>query len=110
MVGLSTHTIEQIAAAVREPVSYVAVGPVFGTSTKATGHDAVGVDLVRDAAGKAVAHQLPVVAIGGITVDNAPAALRAGAASVAVISDLLTTGDPTARVRELLSVTAGSGP
>jgi thiamine-phosphate pyrophosphorylase len=110
MVGLSTHTIEQIAAAVCEPISYVAVGPVFGTSTKATGHDAVGVDLVRHAAGEAVARQLPVVAIGGITVDNAPAALRAGAASVAVISDLLATGDPTARVRELLSVTAGSGP
>ena len=46
VVGFSTHTVTQVEAALREPVSYVAVGPVFGTSTKETGYTAVGLDLV----------------------------------------------------------------
>jgi len=46
IVGFSTHTVEQIEAALREPVSYIAVGPVFGTRTKETGYLAVGLELV----------------------------------------------------------------
>ena len=99
IVGLSTHTAEQWEAAVREPVSYVAVGPVFGTSTKATGRDAVGLATVREASVCASARGLPLVAIGGITLESAPLVIDAGAASVAVIGDLLATGDPKARVR-----------
>jgi thiamine-phosphate pyrophosphorylase len=99
IVGLSTHTPEQMDAAVREPVSYVAVGPVFGTSSKHTGYDAIGLEAVRDAARRAAAANLPLVAIGGVTVERAPEVITAGAASVAVISDLLATGDPEARVR-----------
>jgi thiamine-phosphate pyrophosphorylase len=76
-------------------VDYVAIGPVFGTSTKATGHDAVGLEMVR----RAAAGGRPVVAIGGITLDNALSVIEAGARSVAVISDLMTGGDPAARVR-----------
>ena len=49
-VGLSTHTVEQIERAVLEPVSYVAVGPVFGTATKATGYAPIGLEIVREAA------------------------------------------------------------
>ncbi len=100
IVGYSTHTIEQIEAAVGLPVSYLAVGPVFGTTTKATGYDAVGLDRVRaarQATGK------PVVAIGGVTLDNAESAVAAGATMVAVIGDLLTGGNPTARVRDYLA-------
>ena len=99
VVGLSTHTIEQIAAAVSQPVTYIAVGPVFGTSTKATGYEQVGLAMVREAAKRASARGLPLVAIGGITLENAASVIEAGAASVAVISDLLATGDPEARVR-----------
>lgn len=105
IVGISTHTVAEIDRALREPVDYVAVGPIFGTRTKDTGYDAVGLDLVREAAARArhvaPAGQgpLPIVAIGGITLDTAPAVLEAGAGSVAVISDLLTGGDPAARVR-----------
>lgn len=106
IVGLSTHTIQQIDAAVREPVSYVAVGPVFVTATKNTGYDAVGLERVRDAVLRAGPRGLPVVAIGGITLSNARAALDAGATSVAVISDLLTSGDPAARVRLFLDTLA----
>ncbi len=102
IVGLSTHTIEQVDRAVGQPVSYLAIGPVFGTATKATGYDAIGLGRVRDAARRATARDLPLVAIGGITLDNAASVLEAGAASVAVISDLLATGDPEGRVRAYL--------
>lgn len=99
IVGLSTHTIEQVDRAVREPVSYVAVGPVFGTATKATGYEPVGLERVREAARRATVRGIPLVAIGGITLENAASVLDAGAVSVAIISDLLSTGDPEARVR-----------
>lgn len=99
IVGLSTHTTEQVDRAVREPVSYVAVGPVFGTSTKATGYEQIGLERVREAARRASVRGVSLVAIGGITLENAASVLGAGAASVAVISDLLATGDPEARVR-----------
>ncbi len=96
IIGYSTHTVAQIDAALLEPVTYIAVGPVFGTRSKATGYDAVGVALVEEAVRRAGA--VPVVAIGGITLETAPQVLQAGATSVAVISDLLAGGDPKARV------------
>jgi thiamine-phosphate pyrophosphorylase len=96
IVGCSTHDVTQVGTALREPVSYVAVGPVFGTRTKDTGYNAVGLELVTAAA--RLAAGLPVVAIGGIRLETAPAIWRAGATTVAVISDLLTGGDPAARV------------
>jgi thiamine-phosphate pyrophosphorylase len=96
IVGLSTHTPKQMEAAIRESISYLAVGPVFPTETKTTGYDPVGIQLVANAV-RLVAG-LPVVAIGGITLDRAPAVLAAGASAVAVIGDLLATGNPRARV------------
>jgi thiamine-phosphate pyrophosphorylase len=102
IVGLSTHTVDQLTEAVRQPVTYVAIGPVFGSVTKATGYDAVGLDMVRAAAACARQASLPLVAIGGITLDTGASVLQAGAASVAVIGDLLATGDPEARVRAFL--------
>jgi thiamine monophosphate synthase len=71
---------------------------VFGTTTKAPGVDPVGVELVRYAAGLEPAR--PVVAIGGITLERVPSMVEAGATSVAVVSDLLVTGDPEARVKD----------
>lgn len=99
-IGYSTHTIAQIEAAAAEPVSYIAIGPVFGTRTKDTGYDAVGLDLVAEAARRSRGR--PVVAIGGITLERAPEVIAAGASSVAVITDLLTGGDPQARVAAYL--------
>lgn len=106
LIGLSTHTDAQLEAALREPIDYLAVGPVFGTKTKATGSDAVGLaHVARASARLARAHDpRPLVAIGGITLERAADVVRAGAASVAVISDLLATGDPAARVRQFLGV------
>ena len=75
---------------------------MFGSVTKATGYDAIGLEMVRAAAARARAAGLPLVAIGGITLDTAASVLEAGAASVAVIGDLLTTDDPESRVRAFL--------
>jgi thiamine-phosphate pyrophosphorylase len=102
IVGLSTHTIDQLEAALVQPIDYVAIGPVFGTTTKTTGYEAVGLTAVRAAAARAAAARKPLVAIGGITLDTAASVIEAGAASVAVIGDLLVTGDPERRVREYL--------
>lgn len=94
VVGLSTHSEPQVDAAAATSASYIAVGPVFGTATKDTGYTARGLDLVRYAARTG----RPIVAIGGITLENAGAVYAAGAASIAVIGDLYTGGDPERRV------------
>jgi thiamine-phosphate pyrophosphorylase len=104
MIGVSTHDEAQVREALLQPVSYLATGPVFDTRTKDTGYVAVGLDAVRRTA--AAAGGRPVVAIGGITLATVPAVLAAGASAVAVIADLLVTGDPSTRVREYLAVLA----
>jgi len=109
LIGISTHSPEQVDQATAGPAGYIAVGPIFGTSTKATPYTAVGVELVAYAAGQVgprpdrPSTARPVVAIGGITLERAPEVIGAGATSVAVISDLLSTGDPEARVRQYLA-------
>jgi thiamine-phosphate pyrophosphorylase len=107
IVGLSTHSPGQIDAARKEPLDYVAIGPVFETATKQTGYDAIGLDGVRAAAASAAIGNLPLVAIGGITLERAESVRRAGADSVTVISDLLATGDPASRVRAFLDCLSG---
>lgn len=104
-LGLSTHTVAQWTAALATPISYVAIGPVFDTGTKATGFEAVGLHTVRLVAAAAAARARPVVAIGGITLERAPAVIEAGAAAVAVISGLLV-GAPEARAREFIRALA----
>jgi thiamine-phosphate pyrophosphorylase len=115
VLGVSTHTEQQIDRAVQQPVTYIAVGPVFGTSTKATGYDSVGLDLVRYAAGQLTRTDVPVpvrglVAIGGITLDRALDAIEAGATSIAVITDLIASGDPEGRVRAYVARLAPESP
>jgi len=89
MVGLSTHTEEQVLAADLEPVDYIAIGPVFSTLSKADTSPVVGVEGVMRA--RALT-QKPLVAIGGITRENAPEVYDAGADSVAVISAIFGPG------------------
>jgi thiamine-phosphate pyrophosphorylase len=99
IIGFSTHCVEQAIEAARMPVTYVAIGPVFATSSKESPDPTVGLEgvrRVRDAVGRDV----PLVAIGGITHDNARSVLDAGADSVAVIGALLTTSEP-ARITSL---------
>jgi thiamine-phosphate pyrophosphorylase len=104
VVGFSTHTSGQVERAAQEPISYIAIGPVFGTRTKDTGYTAVGLAQVTEAANRSKG--LPVVAIGGITLETAASVWEAGASSVAVISDLLEGRDPAARVRAYLRTAA----
>jgi thiamine-phosphate pyrophosphorylase len=106
LVGLSTHTAAQFEAALAEPISYVAIGPMFKTPTKDTGYEPVGLERLRAAGRRAHQRGLPLVAIGGITLERAPAVLEAGATSVAVISDLLAGADPTSRVRQFVRALA----
>ena len=109
LIGVSTHgdqDVQQVDLAVRQGVSYLAIGPVYDTRTKDTGHAAVGLEAVRRA--RRVGGRRPVVAIGGITLATAPDVIAAGAASVAVIADLLVAGDPARRVREYVDALGGS--
>lgn len=110
-VGLSTHTEAQWAAALEAPVDdvdYVAAGPVYTTTTKARQDDQIGLEGVRRAARAAAVRGVPLVAIGGITRETAADVLAAGAASVAVIADLLAPPPMLrARVHALLERVAG---
>jgi thiamine-phosphate pyrophosphorylase len=86
IIGFSSHNPEQLCAAAAEPVDYVALGPVFATASKDNPDPVVGVDQVRRC--RALVSK-PLVAIGGITRQNARDVLAAGADSVAIIADLL---------------------
>jgi thiamine-phosphate pyrophosphorylase len=101
LIGFSTHNEEQLRLGEREPVDYLAIGPIFGTSSKLNPDPVVGVEEVRrlrPVTGK------PLVAIGGITRERAHAVLAAGADSVAVLSDLVAEDLPS-RAQEWLRLT-----
>lgn len=99
IVGRSTHNLEQALEADALDVDYLAAGPVFPTTTKENPDPVIGLDGLREICGR-VKH--PVVAIGGITLESAPRVFACGAASVAVIGDLLRHGDVAARTRAWL--------
>ncbi len=96
LVGLSTHSPEQIDAAAAE-VDYIGVGPVHATPTK-PGRPAVGVELVRYAARQAI---VPFFAIGGVTPANVSDVRQAGAQRIAVVRALTEAPDPAPVAREL---------
>lgn len=99
LIGISTHTLEQFIHAQASDVDYVAIGPVFPTLTKTSEYEPLGVDfLYQNAANK----RHPLVAIGGINLENARQVWQAGADSVAVISDIANRQDPAARIREYM--------
>jgi len=87
IIGFSTHNLDQVRKAIDLPIDYLAVGPIFQTGTKPDTEPTVGLDGIR--AIRRVVGDLPIVGIGGITSENAPDVLAAGADSVAVISALL---------------------
>ena len=87
VIGFSVHSIEQVEAAMDLPVDYLGVGPVFSTSTKENPDPVISLDGLRRT--REVAGEISLVAIGGITLDNASEVLEAGADAVAVVSALL---------------------
>jgi thiamine-phosphate pyrophosphorylase len=102
-VGISTHNLEQLRAANDTAADYIAVGPIYPTTTKENPAPVVGLELIR-AARKLT--RKPLVAIGGITINSAAEVFQAGADSVAVVGDLRNAPDPAQRAREYLSVAA----
>lgn len=92
-LGFSSHNLDQLCAAGGEPVDYVAFGPVFRTASKQNPDPTVGVEEIRRCRPLL---EKPLVAIGGITLDNARSVLEAGADSLAVIAGLLSES-PTAQ-------------
>jgi thiamine-phosphate pyrophosphorylase len=97
IVGLSTHSEEQIAASAGRPVDYISVGPVWETPTKG-GRPGVGTDLILHAA-KNAPH--PFFAIGGIDAGNAGEVVKAGAERLCVVRALRDAADPEATATEL---------
>jgi thiamine-phosphate pyrophosphorylase len=104
LIGVSTHGESQLLDAAVSPVDYVAIGPVFATSSKRVPDPVVGLEGVR--AARAVTDK-PVVAIGGITRANCDSVIEAGADSVAVISDLIQS--PAKRVKEFFACLGDHG-
>ncbi|MFW6146435.1 MAG: thiamine phosphate synthase [Planctomycetota bacterium] len=92
LVGLSTHSVDQARRAAEVGADYIGIGPMFATATKDAGA-VQGPSLVADVL---AAVDIPHVAIGGITADNAPALARAGARCIAVCSAVLAADDPRA--------------
>jgi len=99
IIGSSTHTLDQALEADSAPVDYIAIGPVFPTSTKENPDAIVGAANIREIKSRI---SKPLVAIGGITLESARSVIDAGADSIAVISDLLATTDITERTRRFL--------
>lgn len=102
IIGISTHSMEQARRASVLPVSYLAIGPIFTTSSKSNSEPVLGLDglrSVREAIG-----DFPLVAIGGITHQNAREVLKSGADAIAVIGELLANGNEvTERTKRLLA-------
>jgi thiamine-phosphate pyrophosphorylase len=98
IIGYSTHNIAQAKLACGLPVDYLAFGPIFQTSTKENPDPVTGLDELRELG--SMKGSLPLVAIGGITLENAIEVFRAGADAVAAIAELVA--DPT-RIRENLN-------
>jgi thiamine-phosphate pyrophosphorylase len=98
-LGVSTHNAEQVQEAEKTSADYIAIGPVFATSSKSNPDPVVGLDGVRQA--RALTRK-PLVAIGGITRETCRSVIEAGADSVAVISDLVTA--PRKSAEEFLRI------
>jgi thiamine-phosphate pyrophosphorylase len=109
IVGFSTHNERQLRAGEAEPVDYLAIGPIFGTGSKQNPDPIVGLELLRTLRPLT---QKPLVAIGGITRELAPKVFEAGAASVAIIGDLVpkpcTPASLRARAEEWIAICSSS--
>ena len=98
LIGVSTHNARQFEEALASPADYIAVGPVYGTSSKANPDPVVGVEFVSWASSRTTR---PIVAIGGLTEANAASVVSAGARGISVISEVMKAQDPTAVSRGL---------
>ena len=103
IIGFSTHNPAQAKIATSYPVDYIAIGPVFPTATKGASDPTVGLETV--ALLREVLGSMPLVAIGGITLENSNSVLDAGADALAVIGDIWhSSRSPTAQVKLFLEL------
>ena len=98
-VGVSTHNRQQFERAVASSADYVAIGPIFATTSKLNPDPVVGIELLRQLRPLT---QKPIVAIGGIRLGRAAEVIEAGADSVAVISDILGAPNPAQQARQFI--------
>ena len=94
IIGYSTHNLDQVKAALHLPIDYLALGPIFATSSKRNPDPVVGLEQLRIA--KSIVGKLPLVAIGGIDETSLPEVLATGTDSVAMISQILSARDSIA--------------
>ncbi|HKE57913.1 MAG TPA: thiamine phosphate synthase [Pyrinomonadaceae bacterium] len=105
IIGFSTHNVEQARAALDQPIDYLAIGPIFGTTSKQDTAAVLGLEGLQEV--RAIVGDIPLVAIGGIDHRSAPLVIDAGADSVAVIAALLSTrGDIHNRTQLLFRATS----
>ena len=102
-VGISTHSLEQVRRANATSADYIAIGPIFPSSTKEDLEPVMGIECIR--AARRLTSK-PLVAIGGITLDRVPEVFQAGADSVAVARDLICATDPRRRTQEFVQATS----
>lgn len=99
IIGFSTHNLQEAVEALKLPIDYVALGPVFATKTKENPENTIGIENLKKV--REVIQDFPLVAIGGINLRNFQDVLSAGADSVAIISDLISDVDKiTEKMRE----------
>lgn len=98
-IGTSTHNLEQFRRTAATSADYIAVGPIFPTSSKANPDPVVGLEFIRQVRNLT---EKPIVAIGGITLERAASVIEAGADSVAVIRDIVCAAKPGERARRFL--------
>ncbi|MDS4019434.1 MAG: thiamine phosphate synthase [Candidatus Competibacter sp.] len=98
-LGVSTHSLEELANALDAQPDYLALGPIYETTLKKMPWSPQGLDRIGEWKMRC---DVPLVAIGGITLERAPAVLAAGADSIAVVSDVLKASNPDDRVRAWL--------
>jgi thiamine-phosphate pyrophosphorylase len=103
-LGLSTHDDEELTTALRAKPDYVALGPIFPTTLKSMRFAPQGIAKIAE--WKKRAGHIPLVAIGGIKLEQAEEIFAAGADSIAVVSDVSQNADPDARVRAWLGQNA----
>ena len=101
-LGVSTHSPDELAMALRAEPDYVALGPIYETKLKPMPWAPQGLGAIAEWRAKIAC---PLVAIGGITLERAPSVLAAGADSIAVVTDIVTNLNPEARARQWLAAT-----
>jgi thiamine-phosphate pyrophosphorylase len=107
IIGLSTHSVEQVRAACGQGPDYLGMGPVFPTATKADAEPCIGLEGLR---AMAAVSTLPAVAIGGIGLDQAAAVMAAGVQGLCAVGPVNASAEPSATIRAFRAAVGICGP